>query len=371
MTSVGLDLGESVLVTPDADAEGHDFLAGLAARTRAAAGDIGQALAVARDLGAELPAPGVGRTRSRWSALATLGAVDLTVARVAEPHLDALAILAESGQLADAAPRGSALRDSTWGVYAAEGGAARLRARPRTGLDGQAPDQAPDAWQLDGTKPWCSLAEAVDRALVTAWVDEERRGLFAVSLRQAGVTVQAQPGTWVSHGLRSVRSTPTSYESAEATPVGPPGWYLERDGFAWGGIGVAAVWFGGAVGIARRLRRQVTEREPDQIGWAHLGSVDAALHAARSVLVESADAIDHGRADGESGALLALRVRQVVADAVEAVIRVSDHALGPAPLAFEDEHATRVSDLRVYVRQHHAERDTAALGRAAARVGLW
>ena len=39
--------------------------------------------------------------------------------------------------------------------------------------------------------------------------------------------------------------------------------------------------------------------------------------------------------------------------------------------AFEDEHATRVSDLRVYVRQHHAERDTAALGRAAARDQPW
>ena len=45
-------------------------------------------------------------------------------------------------------------------------------------------------------------------------------------------------------------------------------------------------------------------------------------------------------------------------------IRVADHALGPGPLAFEAEHATRVSDLRVYVRQHHAERDSAALGRA-------
>ena len=355
---------DGVLLAPDAGADCHDFVAQLATRTRTAAGDLDRALALARDLGAELAAPGVGQTRSRWSALATLGAIDLTVARVAEPHLDALAILAESGQpeLADAT-----LTGSTWGVYAAEGGTARLRAQPNPGLD----PQAPNAWQLDGTKPWCSLAEVVDHALVTAWIDEDQRGLFAVSLRQPGVTAQAQPGTWVSHGLSSVRSTPTSYRSADATLVGAPGWYLQRDGFAWGGIGVAAIWFGGAVGIARRLRRQATEREPDQIGWAHLGAVDAALHAARSVLLESADEIDHGRANGPAGALLALRVRQVVADAVETTIRVADHALGPGPLAFEDEHATRVSDLRVYVRQHHAERDTAALGRAAARDQPW
>ena len=252
-------------------------------------------------------------------------------------------------------------------MYAAEGGTARLRAQPDPSLD----PQAPNAWQLDGTKPWCSLADVVDHALVTAWIDEDQRGLFAVSLRQPGVTAQAQPGTWVSHGLRSVRSTPTSYRSADATLVGAPGWYLQRDGFAWGGIGVAAIWFGGAVGIERRLRRQATEREPDQIGWAHLGTVDATLHAARSVLLESADEIDRGRANGPAGALLALRVRQVVADAVETTIRVADHALGPGPLAFEDEHATRVADLRVYVRQHHAERDTAALGRAAARDQPW
>ena len=154
------------------------------------------------------------------------------------------------------------------------------------------------------------------------------------------------------------------FDSAEATPVGGPGWYLVRDGFAWGGIGVAAVWFGGAVGVARRLRDQAGEREADQVGWAHLGAVDAAMHGARAVLTESADEIDTGRANGAKGALLAMRARQVVVDAVEAVIRAADHALGPAPLVFEREHADRVSDLRVYIRQHHAERDAANLGRA-------
>ena len=95
---------DGVLLAPEAGADCHDFVAELATRTRTAAGDLDRALALARELGAGLAAPGVGQTRSRWSALATLGAVDLTVARVAEPHLDALAILAESGQpeLADA-----------------------------------------------------------------------------------------------------------------------------------------------------------------------------------------------------------------------------------------------------------------------------
>ena len=345
----------AVLLTPEPGPRSRDSLAHLAARAGAAAGDLDQALALARDLGAVVPIPGVGRTRERWSTLATLGAVDLTVARVAEPHLDALAILSEAGHPDFTDP---ALAGSTWGVYAAEGAGARLCAH----VDPRREPGAWNAWQLDGTKPWCSLAELVDRALVTAWIDEHQRGLFAVSLRGPAVTVQ--PRAWVSHGLRAVRSTPASFRSAGATLLGTPGWYLDRDGFAWGGIGVAAIWFGGAVGVARRLRRQAGERELDQIGWAQLGTIDATLHGARSVLLESADEIDQGRACGERGALLALRVRQVVADAVETTIRVADHALGPGPLTVEAEHATRISDLRVYVRQHHAERDSAALGRA-------
>ena len=331
-----------------AAAEGESLDA-LAARGRDAAGDPAAAVALARAIASDVPLPGTGRTLDRWEALATLGAVDLTVARTAEPHLDALAIVAEAGDGVSSAPP-----SATWGVYAAEGSGVRLTARPDRDRHG--------TWLVDGVKPWCSLAGTVDHALVTAWVDDVRRGLFAVALDQPGVDVLAE--AWVSHGLRGVPSPTTAFRDVPVTPVGAPGWYLERDGFAWGGIGVAAVWFGGAVGLARRLRQQIHERDLDQIGWMHFGAVDRALYAARATLAESATLIDRGRATGSRGAVLALRVRGVVADTVETVLRTVDHALGPAPLVREEEHATRVSDLRVYVRQHHAERDAAALGAA-------
>ena len=51
-----------------------------------------------------LPLPGGGRTRERWAALAELAGEDLSVARLAEGHADALAILAELGADAAAAP---------------------------------------------------------------------------------------------------------------------------------------------------------------------------------------------------------------------------------------------------------------------------
>ena len=37
-------------------------------------------------------------------------------------------------------------------------------------------------------------------------------------------------------------------------------------------------------------------------------------------------------------------------------------ALGPAPLTSAEEHARRVADLTVYVRQHHGDRDLARTG---------
>ncbi len=320
-------------------------LAALATDAGDARGDVRRALELAARWGRRLPAPGKGHTAHLWEALATLGAVDLTVARSVEPHLDALAILDEE-------------RDGTWGVWAAEGPGVRLRAAP-----------TPDGATLSGRKPWCSLAADLTHALVTAWVDDERRQLFAVDLRQPGVTAVDAP--WVSRGLSAVRSTPVDFDGAVATPVGEPGWYLRRDGFAWGGIGVAAIWYGASVGLARRIWRQAAERELDQVGQLHLGRVDVALTAASSVLLGAAQAVDSGDAAGDDGMLLALRVRQVVADAAESVLLAADHALGPGPLTTEEEHAARVADLRVYLRQHHAERDTATLGRLVSGASPW
>ncbi|WP_206056731.1 acyl-CoA dehydrogenase [Nocardioides sp. GY 10113] len=311
------------------------------------------ALGLADRVADEVPLPGAGDTLGRWSALATLGATDLAVARALEPHLDAVAILAEAGREDLATP------GSTWGVFAAEG-------------PGRQPEAAPDdrcRWRLDGVKPWCSLAGDLTHALVTAWCGD-RRGLFGVELLEPAVEVL--PGEeWPAHGLAEIRSTPVRFVEAPAQPVREPDWYLDRDGFAWGGIGVAAIWYGAGVALLRRMQRQASERQLDQVGEMLLGRADVALSAARAVLADSARAIDEGAADGERGATLALRTRQVVHDAVESTLRGAAHGMGPAPLTREREHLRRVSDLGVYLRQHHAERDQAALGRRVAAEQPW
>jgi hypothetical protein len=181
-----------------------------------------------------------------------------------------------------------------------------------------------------------------------------------VQLRHPSVTVEPADG-WVARGLRTVTSVAVRLDGTPAMPVGAPGWYLSRPGFAWGGMGVAACWHGGAVGLQAALVRKSAERS-GEFSALHTGIVDAALHASEAVLAGAAALIDAGKAAGPAGQELGLRVRAIVADAAERTLRQVGHALGPAPLAFDEEHARRVADLELYLRQHHAERDLARLG---------
>ena len=312
---------------------------------------VEDALDYARELGRITPPPGAGHTRQLWETLATIGSIDLGAARAIEPHLDALAILAEAGPRASAIDPGG----STWGVFAAEGGDDPLIA---TRSDAR--------WVLGGTKPWCSLADRIDRALVTAHLPGGQRALFAVALHADGVAVAT--GRWHARGLVEIPSGPVVFRSVPAEPVGEPGWYLSRPGFAWGGIGVAACWYGGAVGVARSLF-EGAQSSSSPLMAAHLGAVDADLHSARRALAEAAALVDAnpGRPDGS---LLAKRVRAVVARTCESVLMHTGHALGPAPLALDESHSKRVADLELYVRQHHAERDDASLGSALLDAGV-
>ncbi|WP_270256810.1 acyl-CoA dehydrogenase family protein [Kocuria marina] len=339
---------------------------------------VDHALERALELGRELPAPGEGATRELWRELTALGRTDLAYARIIEPHLDALAILRQAGRTDLITDR------DTWGVWAAEGPGEPLRATPSSAAQ-PTDDDADDArdcagsmlvdqdgrqWTLTGTKPWCSLAGSVTRAVVTAHVTDEageptgHRRAFVVAMDHPGFHPEPAAG-WTSHGLAEVVTVPVRFEGVPAQPLGADEWYLTRPGFAWGGMGVAAVWLGGAQSVADLLWRKLVRpaRPVDDAARTALGQLDLTLGAAQAVLDRAAAAVDRGEATGEHGAAWALRVRRTVADAAETVIRVVSRATGPGPLTGDPAHVRRVESLQVYIRQDHAERDTAALGR--------
>ncbi len=299
----------------------------------------------------QLPAPGSGRTTSRWWKLAAMAENDVVAGRLAEAHTDALAILSELDGPTPAAGQ-------LWGVWAAE--APQSVVTVREDDDGRA--------VLDGTKAWCSGAGICAHALITARREDNVRGLYAVELSQDGVVPLMQ--TWHNVGMRDSDTRSVQLSSAIGVPVGLPGEYLSRPGFWHGAMGVAACWLGGARGVAAPLYRAVADElegaATDVHAHAHLGAVDAALAAAEAMLVSAACYVD-AEPHGARAELIARRVRAVVERAVDEAIVRTGRALGPGPLVLDGRHAQRVADLTIYVRQSHAERDLAALGKAAAR----
>ena len=296
----------------------------------------------------DLPLPGSGQTGERWAVLAGLAEEDLSLARLAEGHADAIAILAELG--ASPPPAGS-----RWGVWAAQPPGPGLIAT-RTG----------HGWRLDGTKQYCSGARSCTDALVTAAAPDGNR-LFAVGTRD----LSPVPGSWPATGMAASDTLDVEFTNISGQPVGEPGRYINRPGFAHGGAGVAACWYGGARGVGRTLLAAAAERDVGPHALAHLGAVDIALHTARSALDAAAAGIDADPADREGGGRLrALRLRALVeAMATEVMHRVG-RALGAGPLSHDEAHSRRVADLTVYLRQHHAERDLAELGTLVASNGL-
>lgn len=207
-----------------------------------------------------LPLPGHGATAERLHRLAALGRANLVACRLGEGHADAVAIRAELGDT-EHDPGGQ-----RWGVWAAAPSSVRA-------------EHGPAGWRLTGDRPWCSGAAWCTDALVTAATDDGIR-LFAV--RNQPPYARPLDGTWPAIGMAGSDSRTIRFTDASARPVGGNGAYVDRPGFWHGGIGVAACWFGGALGVADTLLATARRTDLSPHALAHLGAVDVSLGAARA-----------------------------------------------------------------------------------------
>jgi alkylation response protein AidB-like acyl-CoA dehydrogenase len=288
-----------------------------------------------------LPPPGGGQTSRRHSELAAIGREDLSIARIAEAHTDALAILAEAG----GTPRAAAL----YGVWASDGPRSQVHASRRE----------PGGWHIEGTKQFCSGASFVSAALVTAHSPD---GLLLFDIALATPGVHVEPTRWANPGLADTDTAPvrfTGVHVGNTALVGPPNWYLKRPGFWHGAIGPAACWAGGAMALveaAARLDR------PDPHARAHLGALEAAAWGMGAILERAGCEIDADPLDSRGEARRrALTVRHLIERACAEVMDRFGRATGPHLLAGEPQVARQFSALAIYTRQCHGERDLAAI----------
>ena len=288
-----------------------------------------------------LPLPGRGETVSRHRMLMELGREDLSLARIAEAHWDAVAILAEAGREPEAG--------AVYGVWASERAGRELRLE----LEG-------DDGYLTGTKLFLSGAGLVDRALITAGTNSM---LIDVGLRANRDRIHFDGSGWKTNAFAATCTAAGHFDRARfsaADVVGQHGWYTERVGFWHGACGPAACWAGGALGLLADARRQTRD---DAQTFAQTGAIEADAWAVQAYLDMAGREIDGGRDDAQTARSRALIVRHLVEQACTDVLRRVARAFGAGPLAMDAEFLRRCEELDLYLRQSHAERDLESLGR--------
>jgi hypothetical protein len=268
---------------------------------------------------------------------------DLELARLAEAHADAQAIVEEAG--------GRLRPGCTYGVWAAGGPGSTLTFDPATST-------------LTGSKAFCSGSGIVDRALVTCGAGAQVL-LFDIDARAGEVAFDTS--AWVADAFRSTRTASMRVEALPVDPVdqvGPPGFYLDRIGFWHGALAPAACWAGGAVGLIDHAVRIAHGKAPEPHLDAHVGALTALRWEFRSLTTRAGDEIDEQPSDRCAAVIRARSYRHLVARAARSAVDHVGRALGPRPFAHDPFVIARSEQIQLYVLQDHAENDLEALGAA-------
>ena len=291
-----------------------------------------------------LPLPGAGHTAERHRRLYAVGREDLSLAKLAEAHWDAVAILAEAGR----EPAAGAL----YAVWASEVPGQALNLEP-----------AGDGYTVSGIKPFCSGHGLVDRALLTAG-----EALVEIDLRDNAGRVVSDTSIWQVPAFAQTHTGSLRFHAAALAPnarVGEPGWYLSRPGFWHGACGPAACWAGGIAGL---LDFALASKRADPHTLAHLGALHANSWAMLALLERAGDEIDRmpedrSAATRDAAIRRALTLRHLIETLATDSLRRFARAYGPQPLSMNAAVSRRYQEADIFLRQSHAERDLEALGR--------
>jgi alkylation response protein AidB-like acyl-CoA dehydrogenase len=291
----------------------------------------------------DVPLPGRGQTSERHLRLMELGKRSLSLARLAEGHFDAVAVLAEAGRRAQPG--------KIYGVWATEAPGQNLSLARSSGK-----------YLIDGARVFSVGAGLIDKALLTVLEPEHR--LVEIDLHAAQGCIAIDESAWKTEALLETKTATVTFTRVEVSSedfIGDAGWYLDRPGFWHGACGTAACWAGGAEGLMEYARAQKTHKDPHT--RVHLAAMMANVWAMQSLVTTAGEEIDRRPADRVSAARRALALRHLVEQACSDVLRRFARAYGPYPLAMKEDVSERYQQLDLYLRQSHGERDLEALGR--------
>lgn len=293
-----------------------------------------------REVAAErLPIPAGGATRERFTRLWEIGKEDLSLAKLAEAHWDAVAILEEAHR--------EPQEGVVYAVWASESRQRPLQIDRRDGQD-----------LLNGTKSFCSGIGIVDRSLITI-----NSRLVNLDLREHTDRYCTELSGWTADAFRCTQTGSIhfrDYPLREEDYICEPEWYVDRPGFWHGACNPVACWAGGAEGLV--LFAEESQRD-DAHTKAHLGAMRSAVWAMRTLLSAAADEMDQADQSVDTAEVRALRVRHLVEQLCTDILRRLARAYGPYPLAMDESISRRYRELDLYLRQTHGERDLELLGR--------
>ncbi len=293
-----------------------------------------------------LPLPGHGHTAERHRRLFAVSRESVSLAKLAEAHWDAVAILAEAGK--------TPVPHALYAVWASEipGQALTLTAHGK-------------GFRLHGVKQFCSGGTLVDRALITAGSPDPL--LVDVDLRQSTGKYDVDLSAWATEAFRHTATGTITFRDVKLDAgdvLGPPHWYVDRPGFWHGACGPAACWAGGAAGLVDFARKS---QRADPHTLAHLAAMEANLWALTAYLDEAGRQIDAQTASDPhnriAAQIRALTVRHLIEQACTDTLHRFARAYGPYPLAMHHETAIRYAETDLFLRQAHGERDLEGLAR--------
>ncbi|WP_058533850.1 acyl-CoA dehydrogenase family protein [Legionella saoudiensis] len=272
--------------------------------------------------------------------LFAVGQMNLSLAKLAEAHWDALSILHEAGR--------PAKEKALYAVWASE-----IPNKPLIISKSAA------QWTLNGSKMFCSGAGIADYALITAegW-------LIEVDLTSPSFCKQVQINkeTWITSAFKETNTatlTFTNFPITEENIIEKQGWYLYRKGFWRGALGPAACWGGGAAGL---VDYGLANAREDAHTLAHLAAMESNVWVIYSILERAGRKITQDLSSLQLQQL-ALRVRHAIEQLCTDTLKRFARAYGPFPLACDVLIYQRYQELDLFLRQNHGERDLELLGK--------